>query len=262
MTDIITASNIHWDIDGVAILKNISLSLQAGEVLGIIGPNGAGKSSLLKILARINEPKSGELLINDQAYQKIEARNFARLLAYLEQDAPVNWPLLVEKVVQLGRSPYQSTYAKLSQEDELAINNAIQATGITHLQKRVISTLSHGEKMLVALSRILASEPKVILADEPIAALDPYHQLLIMELLQNQTRPKQQQGSTQAAIVILHDLSLAARFCDRLVLMHKGELVSSGKPESVLSEQNLREFYKINCYSDFQQSVIQPLSRI
>ena len=205
---------------------------------------------------------SGELFINDQTYHSIEARSFAQQLAYLEQDAPVNWPLLVEKVVQLGRSPYQSSYAKLGKDDELAINKAIQATGIEHLRERVISTLSHGEKMLVALSRILSSEPKVILADEPIAALDPYHQLLIMELLQKQTRPSQQQNPSRAVIVILHDLSLAAKFCDRLLLMHKGEIVSSGNPESVLSEQNLREFYKINCYSDFQQAVIQPLSRI
>ena len=261
MNDLIKASNIHWSIKDAAILRNISLNLKAGEILGIIGPNGAGKSSLLKILARITEADTGELELNGQAYRDVELRSFARQLAYLEQTAPVNWPLLVEKVIQLGRSPYQNAYARLGKADEGAINKAIQATGIEHLRERVISTLSQGEKMLVALSRILASEPKVILADEPIAALDPYHQLLIMELIQAQTRAEQQ-GLTQGAIVILHDLSLAVRFCDRLVLLHEGKVVSSGDPESVLSRQNLREFYKINCYSDFKQALIQPLSRI
>jgi iron complex transport system ATP-binding protein len=258
MTTIIQATNISWQIDQAAILNDISLELKSGEVLGIIGPNGAGKSSLLKILARITEPFTGSLNLFNTPYKEIELRNFAKQITYLEQNAPVNWPLLVEKIIELGRSPYQNSFSNLSKEDDVAIKKAIEATGIERLLGRPISTLSQGEKMLVALCRVFSSEPKVILADEPIAALDPYHQLLILELLQQQTRT----NKNHAVMIVLHDLSHAARFCDRLLLMHEGKIVSSGLTESVLSDDNLREFYKINCYSDFQLGHILPLNRI
>ncbi|MFL2840237.1 MAG: ABC transporter ATP-binding protein [Pseudohongiellaceae bacterium] len=258
MTTIVKASNLCWEINQTEILKDISLDVESREIVGIIGPNGAGKSSLLKILARIIEPNAGVQNLFTKPYQEIEIRNFARQVAYLEQNAPVNWPLLVEKVIELGRSPYQNSYTKLGQEDNTAIKNAIEATGIEHLLGRVISSLSQGERMLVAISRIFSLEPKVILADEPTAALDPYHQLLIMELLRQHANVNQD----HAAVIVLHDLSLAARFCDKLLLMHEGKIVSSGLTEHVLCDENLREFYKITCYSDFQQGLIQPLNRI
>lgn len=258
MSTLIRANNISWQINHVAILKDINLELRSGEMLGIIGPNGAGKTTLLKLLARISEPFKGSLTLSDKPYPELEPHNFAKQIAYLEQNAPVNWPLLVEKVIELGRSPYQRSYKKLSKEDDAAIEKAINATGIERLLGRTISTLSQGEKMLVALCRVFSSEPNIILADEPIAALDPYHQLLIMELLQQQTRADQH----NAAIVVLHDLSHAARFCDRLLLMHEGKIVSSGSTEEVLSSDNLRKFYKISCYSDLKQGIIQPLDRV
>ena len=258
MTTIIKANNLNWEINQNKILNNISLTVESGEVLGIIGPNGAGKSSLLKILCRINKPKTGLLNIFDKPYTEIELRSFVKKVAYLEQNAPVNWPLLVEKVIELGRSPHQNSCAKLNPKDNVAIKRAIEATGIENLVGRVISSLSQGEKMLVALSRIFSLEPKLILADEPTAALDPYHQLLIMELLQQHART----NKDQAAVVVLHDLTLAARFCDKLLLMHNGKIVSSGITVKVLSDENLREFYKINCYSDFTQGLIQPINRI
>ena len=258
MSILIQANDLSWNINGSTILNDINLELKSGEMLGIIGPNGAGKTTLLKLLARITEPFTGTLTFLEKPYYDIEAKPFAKQIAYLEQNAPVNWPLLVEKVIELGRSPYQNSYKKLTNDDDAAIRKAIHATGIDRLLGRTISTLSQGEKMLVALCRVFSSEPKVILADEPIATLDPYHQLLIMELLQEQTRADQ----NHAAIVVLHDLSHAARFCDRLVLMHEGKIVSSGSAEEVLSSHNLREFYKINCYSDFAQGLFQPLNRI
>jgi iron complex transport system ATP-binding protein len=258
MSTLINAKDICWQINQTDILKNISLTVDAGEVLGIIGPNGAGKSSLLKILARISEPLSGSLDFENTDYEEIELRNFAKQVAYLEQSASVNWPLLVDKVIALGRSPHQDKHAKLNQADLAAIEKAIASTGIQHLLGRVVSSLSQGEKMLVALTRIFSLQPKLILADEPTAALDPYHQLLIMELLQQHTKV----DTDHAAVVVLHDLSLAARFCDKLLLMYDGEIVSSGTTREVLSDENLREFYRINCYSDIQQGLIQPLNRI
>lgn len=258
MTSIIHANKLSWRINQTDILKDINLSIESGEILGIIGPNGAGKSSLLKLLARINTPQSGALQLFDKPFTEIEPRSFAKKVAYLEQNAPVNWPLRVEKIIELGRSPHQHSYAKLNSDDRAAIAKAVDATGIKHLLGRVISSLSQGEKMLVALTRIFSLEPRIILADEPTAALDPYHQLLIMDLLQQHARTHNDQG----VVVVLHDLSLAARFCDKILLMHEGTIVASGTIDSVLSEENLREFYKINCYSDLDKGLIQPLNRI
>jgi iron complex transport system ATP-binding protein len=257
MNTLLSARQLNWHIGTIPILKDVSLQLAAGETLGIIGPNGAGKSSLLKLLAGIHDAGSGELRLNDIAYADIEPRAFARQLAYLEQDAQINWPLLTEKVIQLGRSAHQSAYGSFTLNDDEAIDHAIQLTGVQRLLGRPVSRLSQGEKMLVSLARVFASQAGLILADEPVAALDPYHQLLIMELLKTHS---QKEG--QACIVVLHDLSLAARFCDRLLLLSGGKIVSSGSPAEVLSEENLREFYRILCYSDFSQAIIQPQQRL
>jgi len=144
MSTLIRANNISWQINHVAILKDINLELRSGEMLGIIGPNGAGKTTLLKLLARISEPFTGSLTLLDKPYPELEPHIFAKQIAYLEQNAPVNWPLLVEKVIELGRSPYQRSYKKLSKEDDAAIKKAINATGIERLLGRTISTLSQG----------------------------------------------------------------------------------------------------------------------
>lgn len=257
MTELLTVNRVSWDIAGTPVLREVSLQLAAGETLGIIGPNGAGKSSLLKLLVGIHEATHGELTLLGKPYHDIESRDFARQLAYLEQDAQINWPLLTDKVIQLGRSAHQAAYGKLGAADETAIQDAIRLTGVERLLGRKVSSLSQGEKMLVSLARVFASQADIILADEPVAALDPYHQLLIMELLKSHS---QQPG--KACMVVLHDLSLAARFCDRLILMSGGRIVSSGSPDVVLGEENLREFYRILCYSDFSRSIIQPLQRL
>jgi len=257
MSPLLSAKDLSWDIADSAILQDISLSLQQGELLGIIGPNGAGKSSLLQMLAGITQADKGELCLHDRPYTQFDRRSFAQALSYLEQDAQVNWPLLTEKVIELGRSPHLSAYGSLSEADRLAVQEAISVTGIQHLTGRNVSSLSQGEKMLVALTRVFATQADIILADEPVAALDPYHQLLIMELLHSHSKKP---GA--AAIVVLHDLGLAARFCDRLLLMSAGRIVSAGAPENVLCAENLREFYRILCYSDFSQALIQPLERL
>ncbi|MAY02588.1 MAG: ABC transporter [Gammaproteobacteria bacterium] len=258
MSAILQATNINWRIGNARILQDISLQLNAGEIVGIIGPNGAGKSSLLNILAGITEPDSGALQLHGAYYNTLERRAFARQLAYLEQEARINWPLLTERVIELGRSPHQSAYSRLEETDNTAIAQAIAETGIAHLLGRNVATLSQGEKMLVALTRVFATQPQIILADEPVAALDPNHQLMIMELINSRSRNK-----SNAALIVLHDLSLAARYCDRLILLVGGRVASEGSPSAVLSDENLREFYKIECYSDFNEpAVVQPTRRI
>ncbi len=239
---ILSAKDISWKADNKTILNNISLNLYPGELLGVIGPNGAGKSSLLKVLANVVQADSGDLHINNLSYRDTSTKSFSAAIAYLEQNPKSHWPLFVHKIIELGRISNQGYSRKLAAPDKIAIAQAIEATGVANLLNRVITTLSEGEKILVHLARLLASKPQLIIADEPVASLDPYHQLLVMEIF----RSLIQEQESFSAILVLHDLNLAAQFCDSLILLNNGSVVSSGKPADVITHENLKQFYRIN----------------
>jgi iron complex transport system ATP-binding protein len=206
-------------------------------MLGVIGPNGAGKSSLLKILAGVRTPDSGELNLGDRRFAAVPSSQRARMLAYLEQRPTVYWPLTVRQVVTLGRLPHGHLHGTKAQ---LAIAAAVAHTDTAALQERSFNTLSEGEKMRVNLARVLATEPEIILADEPTSALDPWHQLQVLDLLRAQAH----QGT--GILLVLHDLGLAARYCDRVILLDHGRVVASGSPLDVLSPANLAGTYHID----------------
>lgn len=259
----LSVNHIVLTRDNQPILKNMTLELTAGEFVGLIGPNGAGKSSLLKIMAGLDSPDKGNICLKDATGKSIDLKVYAgfkraQTLAYLPQQETPAWPLEVEHLVGLGRAPWHKPMGGKSSRDEQAIERALQLTELTHLRHRTVTRLSGGELQRALLARVFAGEPEVILADEPIAALDPYHQLHIMELLREHS---QQGGSVIAA---LHDLSLAARFCSRLVLLHNGELVASGQPIEVLTSENLEKVYGINAYVDCRDDgvVIIPRQRV
>lgn len=250
--------------DGNSILVDASVQLHAGEFVGLIGPNGAGKSSLLRVMAGLQQPDTGTVSLaiagetSLQPLAKIPARERAQILAYLPQQETPAWPLQVEHLVGLGRAPWHKPMSGKSTRDKSAIEHALQITELTDFRQRIVTTLSGGELQRTLLARVFAGEPKVILADEPIAALDPYHQLHMMELLAEHS----QQGGTVFAA--LHDLSLAARFCSRLVLMHHGKMVADGEPIQVLTTENLQQVYGISAYVDCREDgvVIVPRKRV
>lgn len=223
------------------LLQNINLELQAGELVGLIGPNGAGKSTLLKILAGLQTPLSGSIKFQDQALSQLNAKERSRKLAWLAQGGSIHWPLTVERLVALGRLPHLAAWQQANENDQVAIEQAIHQTGIEHLRTRDATTLSGGERTRVLLARALASEPTILLADEPIAALDPGYQLQTLELLRAFSQQK------RACIVVLHELSLAARYCDRLYLLKSGCIVDTGSVTKVLSTDNLKNVYHIEC---------------
>jgi iron complex transport system ATP-binding protein len=235
----IEARDIALSLNGTAILRGIDLTLEAGQMVGLIGPNGAGKTTLLRVLASLRPPDRGSILYNGATAAQIGHRAFARQLAYLAQGASVHWPLTVERLVGLGRLPYRRLWGNGTADDERAIAEALRVTETEAFRQRTLATLSGGERTRVLLARALAVEAVVLLADEPIAALDPYHQLHVMELLQETAR----QGTT--VVVVLHDLTLAARFCARLVLLDAGRVVADGAPETVLSAVNLARVYRV-----------------
>ncbi|ARN74785.1 ABC transporter ATP-binding protein [Oceanicoccus sagamiensis] len=252
-------NNLSLRFNGSDILNNVDITVDAGDFVGLIGPNGAGKTSLLRILANLQQPDSGTIRLDNNNLSSINRKQLAQTLGYLEQGAPAHWPLQVRRLVELGRLPYLSPWGQLSGKDKAIVDNAMAQAEVEHLSERIISTLSGGERLRVLIARMFATEPNIVLADEPIAALDPYHQLHTMELF----REHCDRGGS--AVVVMHDLNMAARFCDRLVLLNQGEVACEGSVATVLTEDNLASVYGIYAQLDQQSTAgitVIPTGRI
>jgi iron complex transport system ATP-binding protein len=218
------------------ILDGVSLSASRGEVLGIVGPNGAGKTALLRCAAGLERHNVGVVEIAGTPLTRLSSAARARAMAFLPQQAEAAWPISVAAAVSLGRIPYGN---RPTEQNRKAIAGALDAVGMTTFAKRLITTLSGGERALVLLARALAVDADILLLDEPSAALDPHHQLVIMELFHRLA----EKGKT--VCVVLHDLPLAARFCDRLALLHAGRIVAHGSSEAVFADEFLQSVYAI-----------------
>ncbi|VAW86495.1 Iron(III) dicitrate transport ATP-binding protein FecE (TC 3.A.1.14.1) [hydrothermal vent metagenome] len=239
MTTLLEARGLSVTMGEIQCLNQIDLSLKRGELIGLIGPNGAGKSSLLKAMAGLQEMTHGTVLLGGADIAGSDSRERGRVLGYLAQSGEIHWPIQVKRLVELGRVPHLSAWASLGAQDQQQVEAALKQTGTWHLKERTATTLSGGEKCRVLLARVLAGEPKIMLADEPIAALDPAHQLMVM----NSFRQFVDAGG--GAILALHDLTIAARYCDQLVLLDAGKRVIRGTPDEVLTEARLASVYGI-----------------
>lgn len=238
------AQSVSLIIDRIQCLERVDLQLRAGELIGLIGPNGAGKSSLLKTMAGLQKIVHGSVLLQGQNISDYDLSKRAKTLGYLEQNGDIHWPLQVKRLVELGRVPYLPGWAGLDEQDQHQVDAALRQTDTWRLRERIATTLSGGERCRVLLARVLAGEPDIVLADEPIAALDPAHQLMVM----NSFRQFVDAGG--AAIIALHDLSIAARYCDQLALLQGGRLVIKGTPDEVLTEARLASVYGIKAALD------------
>lgn len=233
---------IDLDRGGRRVLDGVDIELRSGEVLGIIGPNGAGKSTALRVMAGLQSPDAGAVLFDGQPLAAHAVVERARSIGYLEQSASVHWPLSVRAVVELGRLPWRGGWFGSDSGAAAAIDAAMQVADVGEFSSRLLSELSGGEAMRVMIARVLAGEPAIILADEPVAALDVNHQLQVMELLSERAH------AGAAVVIVLHDLMLAARFCDRLVLMDRGRVVCSGSPAEVLDTDVLENTYGVEMH--------------
>lgn len=233
------AEHLTVELGGTRILDDVSFDVAPGEVVGLIGPNGAGKSTLLRALLGLVPTRAGHVALGGASLDTMAPKARARLLAYAPQGAPIHWPLTVERLVELGRMPHIGPWQKLATEDFARVEAALAATETTHLRRRIVTSLSGGERAGVMLARAIAVDAPWLLADEPVASLDPYHQIEVMEILRELGK------SGTGVVVVLHDLALAMRYCDRLVLIDHGKVVASGPPDKVLTASNLQEVYRV-----------------
>jgi iron complex transport system ATP-binding protein len=243
----ISAQDIVVRLGGRAVLDRVSLVARDGEMVGLIGPNASGKTTLMRVLAGLVAPDAGAVT------PALDRARRAREIAYMEQGAQCHWPLAVRRLVALGRLPHLGPFQRASVGDERAIEAALAEAEVAALADRPVTELSSGELARVHLARALAGAPKVLLADEPVASLDPNHALQVMELLRGR-------AARGAVVVVLHDLTLAARFCDRLVLLDRGKVVAEGKPMDVLTPDTLARVYAVS--AAFGESWVVPLSRL
>jgi iron complex transport system ATP-binding protein len=234
----LTADGVSVRLGGATIVERASLSLRGGELVALVGPNGAGKTTLMRALAGL-VPAEGSIMLAGNPLASMKPGQRARHIAYLPQGHIFHWPMPVAAIVMLGRAPHADPFSSASPQDRAAVAHALATTETEVFAQRPVTTLSGGEKARVALARALATQAPVLLADEPTAALDPRHQLVVMELLRTAAR------GGNAILAILHDLTLAARFADRVLVMDKGRIVADGTPNEALSAERLATVFGI-----------------
>jgi len=240
MTALLEATSIRAGYDGKAVISDFSLAANPGDFLGLIGPNGSGKSTLIRVLSRVLTPLSGQALLEGEDVWQKGATWAARRMAVIPQDSPLAFDFSVLETVLMGRSPHLGRFSLEGEEDLAVAWQALRLTDSEALANKPANALSGGEKQRVIISRALAQQPRVLLADEPIAHLDINHQLQILELLRRLA--KEQQLLILAA---LHDLNLAATFCDRLLLLSGGRMIVAGPPAEVITQENIRRAYGV-----------------
>lgn len=235
----LSLDNVSVNLGRRPVLNAITATLAPGELIGIVGPNGAGKSTLVRSLLGLLRPVGGMVALDGQAVADMPRRQVARAIAYLPQGQTLHWPLSVERLVALGRLPHLGPMSRITAADYAAIVDAMARADVLGLRDRIATELSGGERARVLLARALAVEAPGLIADEPLASLDPGHQIDVLELLAREAQ------AGRMVVSVLHDLTMAARYCDRLLLLNGGRLVADGKPLDVLTPERLRSVYGI-----------------
>lgn len=234
----LAARDLTLRLGGRAILDRVSISCAPGRVTALLGPNGAGKSSLLACLTGLRTPSEGAAMLGDTPILALDRRERAKRIGFLPQVSEVHWNIDVRSLVALGRFPHRGRWGETA-ADRAAIDRAMVETDITHLASRGVEHLSGGERGRALIARVLAGEPDWLLVDEPLASLDPAHQLDTLDLL----RAAAARGC--GVVVVLHDLHLAHRAADDAVLLRDGQLIAAGTAESVLTPPLIAATYGV-----------------
>ncbi|OWV74320.1 histidinol phosphatase [Rhizobium sp. R634] len=235
----ITIDAVSFAAGDAVIVNGVSLTVEKGKVLGLLGPNGSGKSSLLRLICRLRKVRSGVIRLGEEDIASLSRAALARRIAFVEQQSTTETQLTVRDVVRLGRTPHRGLLAPWGAEDDAAVEEALVSVGMQARAGQLWQTLSGGERQRVHIARSLAQAPSELLLDEPTNHLDIQHQLDILALISRL-------GIT--AIVALHDLNLAAMFCDSLAVLEKGAVVAAGAPEAVLTEDLIARVFGVRAH--------------
>jgi iron complex transport system ATP-binding protein len=232
----LAAHQVSWQIGRSLLVDGVTLDVPQGGVMGLIGPNGSGKSSLLRLLAGLYKPTGGNITLDAENMGRLSRRTVARRIAMVEQHASTEADLSVLETVRLGRTPHRTLLASWTMQDDYVVEQALQHVGLSQSHQRRWHTLSGGERQRVQIARALAQEPTELLLDEPTNHLDIQHQLELLSLIRK---------LPLTCVLAIHDLNLAAMFCDTLAVLHKGRCVAFGRPEDVLSAQLIHDVYGV-----------------
>ncbi len=235
----ISVSDVYWSTGNTMIVNGISIEVSPGKMLGLLGPNGSGKSSLLRLICGLRKARSGVIALGDTDITRMPRLDIARRVAFVEQQATTEMQVTVLDAVRLGRTPHRGPLSPWNLVDDAAVNAALDHVGMRDRAHQLWHTLSGGERQRVHIARALAQMPKELLLDEPTNHLDIQHQLEILSLVAR---------LPVTSIVALHDLNLAAMFCDTLAVLHQGKVVAAGTPEDVLTEELMANVFGVRAF--------------
>lgn len=233
-------NGISFKVDGKTLLHPLTLDVPRGQVVGILGHNGSGKSTLLKILARFQSPTSGSVKCLEQELASFRSKDYARKVAYLPQQTPDTDGMTVKEVVALGRYPWHGALGRFSAADKVKVENALELTSLTAMADRIVDTLSGGERQRAFLAMLIAQDTECLLLDEPISALDINHQIEVMRLIRMLAHEH-----SRSVLIVLHDINMAARYCDRLIALSGGKLVANGETDALITADRLDAIYGV-----------------
>lgn len=236
----IDIEDVSVQLGEVTALDEVSAAVERGRFVGLVGPNGAGKTTLLRTITAALTPRSGTVRVDGSAVHTLSSRAVSRKVAAVPQETTLAFDFDVREIVAMGRTPYHSRLGRSSRANQNAVEQAIERTDVTHFADRSISEVSGGERQRILLARALAQDTPVLLLDEPTASLDINHQLRTLELVRKLV------GEGKTVIAAIHDLNLAAHYCDELLLLGDGRRLASGPPETVLTEDNLENAFDTN----------------
>lgn len=237
---VFATQTLGFSVEGRTLLHPLDIAFPSGEVSGLIGHNGSGKSTLLKLLARQLQPDAGSVLFEGQDSARLSAREFARAVAYLPQDTSAATGMTVAELVACGRYPWHGAFGRFTATDHEKVGEAMRLTGIDDMATRMVDTLSGGERQRAWIAMLVAQDSRCLLLDEPTSALDIAHQMEILGLVRDMARKK-----SVSVILVLHDVNMAARFCDHILALKGGRLIASGTPGSLMNAATLQAIYGI-----------------
>lgn len=237
----ISTKNLNISYGNLDIVKDLNLEIPKGKITTIIGSNGCGKSTILKTIARIIKPKSGDIYVNDKNIKEQNPRDLAKMMAVLPQSPQAPSGLTVEELIAYGRFPHQKGFGKLKREDKDIVTWALKSTGIEEFRERSIQDLSGGQRQRAWIAMALAQQTDILILDEPTTYLDLAHQLEVLKLLEELNK---KQGTT--IVMVIHELNNAARFADYMIGLKKVKIACQGNAYEVMTKENLRELFNID----------------